>query len=157
MATAAEQARRNEEICSAHAAGETVAALVTSFKLSKSRINEIVSAGKPLLKGPISGIQLAEERLTAYRDLLAEVRGLATAISEIQPAAKVGAYRLIFDVLGHLTSLEQKLGYLPSDLAGLGHEREFAETINGIITAPKVPAEVRQAVLDALEDARWQV
>lgn len=69
----------------------------------------------------------------------------------MQPAAKVGGYRLLLDGLDRLTSLEQKLGYLPADLAELGHKREFAETIHGIFVEHDVPAEARQAVLAALE------
>ncbi len=156
MAKAAEQAPRDEDICAAHAGGAAVADLMKKHKLSKSRINQIVAAGGQLLKRSSSGLQLAEERLTSYRELYAEIRIFTAAIPATQPAAKVGAYRLIFDVLGRQTSLEQKLGYLPGDLADLGHMREFAGTIFRILEEHDAPPRITEALVAELENDRWQ-
>lgn len=155
MAKAAEQVARDAEIRAAHAAGENVAALAARFGLSPSRVKQIVAAEPPVTP-PVGGaIKLAEERRADYRDLIAEARAFTTMIPDTQPAAKVGGYRLLLDGLDRLTSLEQKLGYLPTDLAELGHKREFAAKVHAIFVEHDVPAEARQAVLAALEADAW--
>ena len=98
-------------------------------------------------------MRLAEERRQGIIDVLAEAKAFAALIPETQPAARVGAYRLLLDGLERLTSLEQKLGYLPTDMAELGHKRKFAEEIAAIFVEHDLPPEVRKAVLEVLDAA----
>jgi len=155
MASAAKQVPRDAEIRAAHAAGESVVTLAAHFSLSESRIKQIVRAEPPVVEPVGEAVKLAEERRGAYRDLLAEARAFTTMIPETQPAAKIGGYRLLLDGLDRLTSLEQKLGYLPTDLAELGHKREFAQKVLDIFVDHDVPADARQALLAALEADSW--
>lgn len=155
MASAAQQFLRDAEIRAAHAAGESTAALVARLGLSKSRVKQIISAEPPPVE-PVSGaIKLAEERRAAYHDLLDEARAFTTMIPETQAAAKIGGYRLVLDGLDRLTSLEQKLGYLPTDLGELGHKRDFAQKVLDILVGYDVPAEARKAILTVLEADSW--
>ena len=151
MGSAAQQVLRDAQIRAADAVGESTASLADRFGLSKSRIKEIVAAEPPAVEPAGRAVRLAEERRAAYRHLLAEVRDFTAFIPETQPAAKVGGFQLQLDGLDRLTSLEQKLGYLPTDLAELGHKREFAQTIIDIFAQHDVSADVKQAVLAALE------
>jgi hypothetical protein len=155
MASAAQQVSRNTAIRAARAAGEQVGALATRFDLSESRIKDILREVPPVTLPKDGAVKAVEERRADYRRLLDEARTFTTLIPETQPAAKVGGYRLQLDGLDRLTALEQKLGYLPADLAELGHKREFAQKVLDIFVEHDVCAEARQAVLSALEADAW--
>ncbi len=155
MAKAAEQAQRDAEIRAARDAGETVTDLAERFGLSKSRVKQIVAGKASARVSRPRGLRLAEERLAEYRELYAEARAFATAVPATQAAAKVGAYRLALDGLGQLMTLEQKLGYLPHDLADIGHQRAFADAVLDAFVQHNVPPDARRAVLSVLEEDRW--
>ncbi len=150
MATAVEQAKRNEEIVAAHAAGGSVAALALRFGLSPSRIKQVLRDGPSRVAGDANAMQLAESRRAEYRELVDEVRALAADLPLTQASSKVGAYKVAFEGLDRLTALERALGLLPDDLSQLGDQRDLAEAVLAVFVEFNVPDQARQAVVERL-------
>ena len=150
MATAAEQTQRNAEIVAAHAGGESVAALAMRFGLSRSRVKQVLRRGSEAPDGDARAIRLAEARRAEYRDVVDQLRGVASAVPIAQAAAKVGAYRVLLDGLDRLTALERALGLLPDDLGQLSDQRKLAEIVLAVFVEFDVSETARRAVVQRL-------
>ena len=151
MATAAEQAKRNSEIVAAHAAGESVAALALRFKLSRSRVKQIVrtEVGGDRVASS-DAVALARQRRDQYQEVVVELGELARRLPDSQASAKVGAYRALLDGLDRLSAIERALGFLPDDLGRLRGERAIVEAVLAVFVEHEVPAEARRDLLARL-------
>lgn len=150
MATAREQAQRNEEILIAHAAGKSVSALAERFGLSQSRVKQVLRLGPQNVDGDARAIRLAEARRAEYRDVVDQLHAVAAAVPTTQAPAKVGAYRVLLDGLDRLTALERALGLLPDDLGQLSDQRQLAEAVLEVFVEFDVPDTARIAVVQRL-------
>jgi hypothetical protein len=154
MASAADQAQRNEEIVAAHAAGESSQALAARFGLSRSRIRQIVDAGATTVVARSDAMSVALERREEYRRAAAELRELAWRLPDSQAAAKVGAYRALLEALDRLTALDRALGFLPGDLNRLRSERALIEAVFAVFVENDVPVEARKSLVAKLQAAQ---
>lgn len=147
MASADQQARRNQEIVAARAAGRTLAELAKDFGLSLSRIKEVLAEAPTVAAQAVprtAAMRAVEARRGEYVELAEEVRRFAMALPAEQASAKVGAFRLSMDLLDRLTNLEQAVGYLPRELEEVGDGRALLETTVAVLRDHHVSDEVVQ-------------
>ncbi len=150
VANAREQSHRNDEILAAHAAGDSVPALAHRFGLSPSRVKQVLRLGADPPDGDATAMRLARARQAEYRGVVDRLHEVAAEVPLAQPAAKVGAYRVLLDGLDRLTALERALGLLPNDLGQLSDQRQLAETVLAVFIEFDVPPTARQAVVERL-------
>src|SRR5215204_5200831 len=150
MTDAAGQIERNREIAAARAAGDSIPSLALRFRLSQSRVKQILRSQPRHAAARSEALELAVERRAQYAAAVDELGGLARRLPDAQASAKVGAYRALLEALDRLTTLERALGFLPEDIGRLGSERALVEAVLAVFVEHNVPAEARQALVARL-------
>lgn len=155
MATAHEQVQRDAQIAADKAAGLTVPQIATKHGVSASTVKGAIRRSREQRPVRPAAMEVAEQRLAEYDEVVEELRDLAHAIDIAQASAKVGAYKVLLDALDRRTRLEQDLGYLPSDLRTLGDERRLADALAEVVELHKMPPEAVEDLKTRLDGRLW--
>lgn len=155
MASADEQAARNEQIAADKAAGMTIAAIALKHGVSVSNVKRILKERRERQPARPGARELAEQRRDDYAEVLADVRKLARWVPYEQASAKVGAFKVVLDALDRLTAIEQQLGYLPGELRQIGDERRFVDAFEAVAREFDIGPEAVAALQARLEGELW--
>ncbi len=153
--TVAEQADRNDQIAAARARGISYTQLARTYGLSKQRVQQIhheYRAENPTIRQQ-TAVAIVDDLLEGYA---ADIEELALLSATTQSdSVRVGAINARMAARNKTTDLLQEMGVLPRDLGQIRVEmdaRVTAKRVINILKQNKVPGEVRDALLLAMQN-----
>lgn len=152
--SAADRIRRNAQILADRAGGEPVSTIAERHDLTTRQVRSICNDGEtPVVQTTIERSEaLAVSVLADYEKLRRDLDRLST--SRRDPNTQLGAIKAKISVVKQQTDFLLATGLISRDLSAIDYERdavELAETLLEVLEEQKVPWEVQNALIEAVE------
>jgi hypothetical protein len=151
MATASERADRNNRIFIERVEGRPVKEIAESHDLTPTRVRQILASGVQALgEDSVDPVQIALELRAEFELVVEEAKALVAEVPATNPAAKVGALKLVLTALERLTEWQRYMGVLPPAIFPEIDARRVAGAVMDVFEQHGVGLEVQEAMLVAL-------
>lgn len=157
MATAAQQAKRNQQIVVARAKGDSIDTIARRHQLTPTRIGQILAHESAVIAGADGPdpVAVALERRAQYQDIFEKALALFESTPDTNPSPKVGALRLALATLDRCTAWDQTIGVLPERL-GVIHENfeisQFVKSLLGALEEIGIEEEQMAKVIESVSE-----